>query len=66
MYKSFSDYRRLINPVVRKLKTKVNIDPIFTASYGGGRVGRKKKNVDGLLMVEGEGGSKITKMLTFG
>ena len=31
-----------------------------------GRVGRKKKNVDGLKMVEGEGGSKITKMLTFG
>ena len=31
---------------------------------GGGRVGRKKKNVDGSLMVEGEGGSKITKMLT--
>ena len=66
MYKSFSDYRRLINPVVRKLKTKVNIDPIFTASYRGGRVGRKKKNVDGLLMVEGEGGSKNIKMLTFG
>ena len=27
-------------------------------------VGRKKKIVDGSLMVEGEGGSKITKMLT--
>ena len=31
---------------------------------GRGGVGRKKKNVDGSLMVEGEGGSKITKMLT--
>ena len=35
-------------------------------TMGGRRVGRKKKNVDGLLMVVGEGGSKITKMLTFG
>ena len=31
---------------------------------GGGGGGGKKKNVDGSLMVEGEGGSKITKMLT--
>ena len=52
---------------MRKLKTKGNADSIFTASYsGGGRGGRKKKKVDGLLMVEGEGGSIITKMLTFG
>ena len=53
---------------MRKLKTKGNADSIFTASYsgGGGREGRKKKKVDGLLMVEGEGGSIITKMLTFG
>ena len=38
----------------------------FVLTLGGGTVGRKNKNVDGLLMAEGEGGSKITKMLTFG
>ena len=61
MYKSFSDYTTFNKPCREKT---LYICEILTR--GGGRVGRKKKNVDGLLMVEREGGSKITKMLTFG